>query len=97
MKSRLEIRYDGEPLDVARADIRQAHEDGWRVVWNHKGLRGIIPPAVLVAIYSIVDAYRSNRRQRDAVPPALALVTWAQVVPIPGAGSHDPVRPDKGT
>lgn len=84
MKSQYELRWDGEVLDLrVHPNIRKAMAADHRVIWNHKGMRGVIPPALLTAQFQLLDAYSSRLRSHDAAPPGVGLVYWESVVRVP--------------
>ena len=89
MKSVYEFVWDGDVVELRdRVNLRKAYLDGHRIVWNHKGMRGVIPPATLEAAFDLIDAYESRLRQYDMVPEGVGLIGWESVVLVPS-----PARP----
>lgn len=92
MKSLYEFNLDGEVLYLFLHPEIRKHFPHHRIVWNHKGMRGVIPPPILEAQYALWDEYKSRLRALDEIPPSVGVVSWDAVVPIP---PHDPPLPDR--
>lgn len=98
MKSQFEVYFDVDTIAVDVAGvIRRHHEKGQRIIWNNKGQRGVVPPAVLDQTYSLLDDYAKRLRPYDTVPPDVGLLHWESVVPIPTHGAVSHGRPDDDT
>ena len=82
MKSQYNIYEDGATLELTER-VRIAYEDGHRIVWNHNGMRGVIPPAILEAQFSLMRDYSARPRNCDRIPPGVGVVEWQVVVRIP--------------
>lgn len=84
MKSVYEFVWDGEVLDLlGQKNIRKNWKAGHRIVWNHRGMRGVIPPAVLEAHFTLIGEYGSRLRDYDQMPPSVGLLSWDCVVQVP--------------
>lgn len=92
MKSQYNFYADTEVVTLALHNaIHNAFVDGSRIVWNHKGMRGIIPTAILEAAYGLLSDYESRTRTLDEKPSWVGMVPWESTVRVP---PHDPKSPD---
>lgn len=92
MKSQYNFYADTEVMTLALHNaIHNAFVDGHRIIWNHKGMRGVIPTAILESVYGLLKDYGSRTRSLDAVPEGVGKVEWASTVRVP---PHDPQSPD---
>lgn len=46
--------------------------------WDHHGMRGIIPNAVVKNALAEYDAHQMKRDRRSAIPPGVGKFTWSQ-------------------
>lgn len=83
MKSVYEVHYDGHLLDLAAfPDIRENWKDH-RIVWNYRGMRGLIPPPILEAQFELIDDYRAMHSRYDLMPQSIGILAWECVVRVP--------------
>ncbi len=97
MRDLHEVNCDGTILDLTKHGIREAAEMGKRIVWNHKGLRRLVPPAIIESELQLYDEYRSRSRQLDALPERIGQVIWGQTILLPVVESRDLDRFDTKT
>jgi hypothetical protein len=78
-------------LDYDVEKLRQAAESGGVLYWNHGGLVGKVPNAVLRDTLSVYDDYvRLRERHPDAVPPQDAgVIRWEQTVTPRTSSGHE--------
>lgn len=77
-------------LDYDVEKLRQTAESGGVLYWNHDGLVGKVPNAVLRDTLSIYDDYtRLRERHPDAEPPKeLGIIRWEQTVTPRTSSGH---------
>lgn len=84
MKAVFEFRWDSETFGLALGEtIHKEFLAGHRIIWNHKGMRGVIPPAILESHYDLLAAYQSRLRDYDVAPPDVGRLRWECVVRVP--------------
>lgn len=92
-----EVNCDADTLDLTTREIRWAISQGEQIIWNHKGLRRLVPATIVVSELRLFDDYKSRLRVGDRVPERVGKVIWDQTVPVPEDESHDQDSLDTGT
>ena len=96
MKSQYEFVWDQDSFGLALGEtIHKAFLDGHRIIWNHKGMRGVVPPAVLEAHYTLLAEYKSRLRAYDAMPQSVGVLIWDCVVLVLPRETPDDPQPDE--
>lgn len=69
-------------LDYDIEELRQVAESGGVLYWNHGGLWGKIPNAVLSNTLSTLTDWRrfKDRRPKTTIPSSVSTIHWGQTV-----------------
>ena len=93
MKSQFDFDFDADVLNlILGSRLHAAYERGDRVIWNNKGMRGVIPPAILESQFGLMSNYDSRLRSYDRMPEEIGQVNWGCVVLVP-APAHPTSHP----
>lgn len=94
MRSLHEVNWDGDMLDLTKHGIQVAASMNLRIIWNHKGMRRLVPDDIIEAELRLLQEYMVRRRQYDTLPERVGQVVWAQTIPVPEAAPRDPDQID---
>jgi hypothetical protein len=82
-----EFRCDETQVHITDYGIIGANDEGARVVWNHHGMRHLIPDMVITNARYAYEDYTKRRYTQDKIPPHVGLIVWEQTVRLPAGGS----------
>lgn len=77
-----EVNCDADMLDLTKHDIQIAVSMGKQIIWNHKGLRRLVPMPIVEYEIQLFEDYKSRLRVGDRVPERVGRVIWEQTVPV---------------
>lgn len=89
-----EVNCDADILDLTKHDIQIAMSMGKRIIWNHKGLRRLVPPAIIESELQLYEDYKSRLRVGDRMPERVGRAIWDQTIQLPAVESRDPDQID---
>jgi len=88
------IQCDSDMLNLTQERIRSAVKAGHRILWDYKGMRSLVPLAIIEAELRLFDDYKSRLRVGDLMPERVGKVIWAQTIPVPEVELRDPDQTD---
>jgi len=83
VKSFYEFSHDRPTVDLLLNPKIRKNFPAHRIIWNYKGMRGVIPPTILLSQFQLIEEYKSRLRSYDVVPPGVGMIEWDCVVRVP--------------